>query len=123
MGWVRAVRADELGGTAAVRFEHGGHALCIALADGQPRAVDDTCPHREVALSGGLVRDGIVTCPGHFRRFDLRTGQCVGLQHESVRAYACTVVDGWVCVDLAAPAPRRSIREILLAHAQDRSTT
>lgn len=118
MVWVRTVRADELGAAAAVRFEHGGHAFCIALADGQPRAVDDQCPHRQVMLSGGLVRDGTVICPGHFRRFDLRSGQCVGRPWEKVAQYECSVIDGWVLVDLPPEPPRRSVRDVLLAHAR-----
>ncbi|HEX9526213.1 MAG TPA: nitrite reductase (NAD(P)H) small subunit, partial [Streptosporangiaceae bacterium] len=50
----------------------------------------------KAALSGGLVSDGVITCPGHFRRFDLRTGRCVGRPWEQVRSYECAVADGWV---------------------------
>jgi nitrite reductase/ring-hydroxylating ferredoxin subunit len=117
VAWVRACRADELSEAAARAVTLDGRAICVALADGQPRAIDDRCPHRDIALSGGLVRDGVVTCPGHFRRFDLRTGQCVGRPWESVRGYECAVVDGWVQVDLGPAQPRLSIRELLLAHA------
>ncbi len=117
MGWVRVCRLDELDEAAARRFERDGHAICVSLADGQPCAIEDLCPHRDTALSGGLVRDGVVTCPGHFRRFDLRTGRCVGRPWEAVRSYPCSAVDGWVEVDLATARPPLSMREILLAHA------
>lgn len=119
MGWVRVCRVEELSERAARRVEHDGLAACVSLADGQLHAIDDQCPHRAAALSGGLVRDGVITCPGHFRRFDLRTGLCVGQPGESVRTYECAVADGWVQVDLETPPPRRSMREILLAHARD----
>lgn len=124
MAWVRICRADELTEDAARRFSCDGRAVCVVLAGGQPYAIDDQCPHRGIALSGGLARDGVVTCPGHFRRFDLRTGQCIGRPWEAVRRYECAVVDGWLQVDLGAAQPRMSVREILLAHARadDRRT-
>jgi nitrite reductase/ring-hydroxylating ferredoxin subunit len=118
MTWVRVLKAGELSATTAVRVTHDGRAICVALADGQPRALDDRCPHREVPLSGGLVSDGVITCPGHFRRFDLRTGRCVGRPWEQVRSYECAVADGWVQVDLTPAAPSRSLREVLIAHAR-----
>ncbi len=118
MAWVRVCRADELSETAAVRVISDGRAICMALADGQPSAIDDQCPHRDMALSGGLIRDGVVTCPGHFRRFDLRTGHCIGRPSEAIRSYPCALVDGWVEIDLGTAQPVLSIRELLLAHAR-----
>jgi nitrite reductase/ring-hydroxylating ferredoxin subunit len=119
VGWVRVCPVAELSETTARQFRHDGRVLCVALAEGRPRAIDDACPHREAALSGGLVRDGVVTCPGHFRRFDLRTGACLDQPADSVTSYPCTITDGWVEVSLGAPPRPRSLREILLAHAAD----
>ena len=118
MTWIAVIRADELSERTASRFVHDGRAFCVALADGQPRAVDDQCPHREVALSGGVVAAGVITCPGHFRRFDLRTGRCVGRPWESVRSHECAVIDGWVHVDVGPAAPRQSLRDLLLSRAR-----
>lgn len=118
MAWTRLLRIDELGEGTCRRVEHDGRAICVALAGGQPHAIDDVCPHREVALSGGVVSAGVITCPGHFRRFDLRTGQCLGRPWESVRSYDCAVADGWVQVNIEAAAPRQSLREMLLSHAR-----
>jgi nitrite reductase/ring-hydroxylating ferredoxin subunit len=118
MAWVPVCRAEELSDGAARRVTYDGYALCVVLADGQPCAIDDQCPHRDIALSGRLVRDGAVTCPGHFQRFDLRTGHCLGRGWEAIRRYECAVVDGWVQVELAVAQPRMSMREMLLAHAR-----
>jgi len=116
--WVRLLRVADLSETTASRATHDGSAFCVGLADGQPCAVDDLCPHREAALSGGVVSDGVITCPGHFRRFDLRTGQCVGRPLESVGRYECEVIDGWVQAEIAPQAQKSSLRDVLLAHAR-----
>jgi nitrite reductase (NADH) small subunit len=112
MSRVRVCHLDELGATTARRFEHDGHAVVVSLAGGEPRALRDMCPHREIALSG------VLTCPGHFWRFDLRDGHCIGRPWEVVPSFDCTVVDGWVEVDLPPPQPKRTMRELLLAHAR-----
>lgn len=114
---VRACPVSELDEISARRIEGNGVAVCVALADGRPVAVADRCAHREIALSGGLVRDGVLTCPGHFWRYDLRTGHCLH-QPETVPTYACTVEDGWVVVDVPSPPPAMSVREMLVAHAR-----
>jgi nitrite reductase/ring-hydroxylating ferredoxin subunit len=116
--WERIIRLADLSDRTAVRTECNGHALCLALA----AAVTDVCAHRRTALSGGLVRDGILTCPGHFWRYDLRTGQCLN-RPDRVASYECRVVDGWVDVLVPDPAPVLGMRAMLLAAARSRPDT
>jgi pimeloyl-ACP methyl ester carboxylesterase/nitrite reductase/ring-hydroxylating ferredoxin subunit len=93
--------------------------VCVVNgADGQYVAMLDRCPHRDVALSGGLVKDGLLICPGHFWRFDLRTGERTDLPEQRATLYPTRVVDGWVEALIPPPAPRRSMREWLLAEAR-----
>ena len=119
--WYRTVPRGALSERTATRVVRNGRALCLALADGDPVAVEDVCAHRQIALSGGLVRDGILTCPGHFWRYDLRTGRCLR-RAEGVPAFACRTVEGWVEVQVPDRAPPRSIREMLLAAARRRTS-
>jgi nitrite reductase/ring-hydroxylating ferredoxin subunit len=115
--WERIVRLSDLSDRMAVPAERNGHALCLSLADGSPVAVADVCAHRSTTLSGGLVRDGILTCPGHFWRYDLRTGQCIN-RPDRIASYRCRVVDGWVDVLVPDPAPVLGMRASLLAAAR-----
>ena len=118
--WERIIPLADLPDRTAVRAVRNGHGLCLSLADGSPVAVADVCAHRHTALSGGLVRDGVLTCPGHFWRYDLRTGQCVN-RPDRVASYQCRVADGWVDVLVPDPAPVVGIRAMLLAAAGQRT--
>ena len=45
--------------------------------EGQVFGIASTCPHMGVQLKGGTVEGGMITCPWHHSRFDLRTGEVV----------------------------------------------
>ncbi len=78
----------------------------------------DRCPHRDIALSGGIVRDDTLVCPGHFWQFDLRSGERTDLPEQRATIYPHRVVDGWLQALLPAPQPQLSAREWLLAAAR-----
>lgn len=92
--------------------------MCVlAREDGEFVALLDRCPHRDIALSGGIVKDGALVCPGHFWRFELQSGRRRDQPDRTVEIYPTRVVDGWVEALVPPPAPRRSIRQWLLAEA------
>lgn len=51
-----------------------GREICVANANGDLSAFDDTCTHQQAQLSGCPVEDGDITCPLHGARFDVRSG-------------------------------------------------
>jgi nitrite reductase/ring-hydroxylating ferredoxin subunit len=98
--------------------------VCVVQTDeGEFVALLDRCPHRDVALSGGIVKDGRLVCPGHFWRFDLTTGERTDLPDRGATIYPSRVVDGWVEVLLPPVQPRRPMREWLLEQARAARTT
>lgn len=109
---------DRLRAAGRVRLETEGCAVLVALVDDDVHAVDDACRHRGTALSGGLLRDGIVTCPAHLWQYDVRTGRRHDTVGEGLATYPVAVVDG--TIEVAVPDPVRvpTLREILLAHAR-----
>jgi len=100
------------------RFDHGGLGVLVALVDGQPRAVSADCLHKGASLEGGVCRDGIITCPSHWWRYDLRDGALQGTPGAALTVYPARVNDGVIEVDLPEPTRTRSLRETLLAHAR-----
>jgi nitrite reductase/ring-hydroxylating ferredoxin subunit len=66
-----------------------------------------------------MVRDGLLTCPGHFWRFDLADGHRTDEPGQVITFHPTTVDDqGWVCARLPDPAPRLGMREWLLQQAR-----
>ena len=100
------------------RFDHGGLGVLVALVDGRPRAVSADCLHKGASLEGGVCRDGIITCPSHWWRYDLRDGALQGTPGAALTVYPARVNDGVIEVDLPEPTRTRSLRETLLAHAR-----
>ncbi len=108
---------------------------CVAVDDGrvvvarlgdQVFAYDNECLHQASPLAGGMVKDGIITCPLHFWRYEAATGDCRNAKGARLASHATEIVDGEVLVDVPTVETPRSMREILLEHArrveQDRST-
>lgn len=99
------------------RHSDNGRTVLVTVVDGRPCAVDDACLHKAGSLSGGTIRDGMVTCPLHWWRYDVRDGTLQG-GVTALTTYDCRITaDGWIEVDLPPAPPARSLREVLLAHA------
>ena len=117
--WYIAARARELGRRPIARTILGSPIVLFRREDGAPAALEDRCAHRNLALSRGRVRDGVLACAYHGWRYDER-GHCVDVPALPrdvacpairVRAYAACEADGFVWVYLGegepATPPRR----------------
>ncbi|MBD1911095.1 MULTISPECIES: Rieske (2Fe-2S) protein [unclassified Leptolyngbya] len=67
-------------------------------------AIDNRCPHMGFPLHGSVCKDGIVTCPWHYARFDLASGGTFDSWADDVRAFPVQIQDGEIWVDVAPPA-------------------
>jgi nitrite reductase/ring-hydroxylating ferredoxin subunit/Fe-S cluster biogenesis protein NfuA len=84
------VRATNLASHAVILSRRGDTVTCF----------DDACIHLGAALHDGAVENGVLTCPWHGFRFDLRTGGCETAPGIALPAHAVRVVDGRVLVRL-----------------------
>jgi nitrite reductase/ring-hydroxylating ferredoxin subunit len=73
----RAVNDRDLveGGLATVKS--GDREILLAKVDGKIHAIDNACGHLAYPLNDGKLDGHVVTCPWHFARFDVRTGEVV----------------------------------------------
>ncbi len=108
----------EVGGARSAVADDG-RAVAVFELDGELHALAGRCLHRGGPLADGFVRDGVVTCPLHWWRYDIRTGALVGDPTIRLERYPIEIVDGDVLVHLPPVPPRpASIRERLLTLAR-----
>ena len=90
--------------------------VLLARVDGEVVAWRNRCLHRDAPLHDGAVRDGVVTCPQHFWRYDLATGRNLtsGAPLEPVPV----AIDDGVVVVVPPPRPSTDLRALLLDHAR-----
>lgn len=117
------VRLEDVRRHGRVRLPTPSGALLVLWVDGRLRVLSDECPHRDLSLTEGVVRNGVITCPAHLWQFDV----CTGLRHDDRRGVPLGVFSPRVVpsdegdiVEIDVPdAPRSlSMREVLLAHAR-----
>ena len=96
----------------------GGRAVVVRVGD-EVFAYRNECLHQASPLDGGLVKDGALTCPLHFWRYDATTGAKCSEPRLRLESYPVEVASGSVRVTLPDPPPDRSVREMLLAHARE----
>ena len=74
--------------------------VIVTRTNGELIACPGVCPHEDVALADGELREGALVCPAHGYAFDLRTGRCVGDPSLELRRYPITLVGDELYVDL-----------------------
>ena len=101
---------------------------CVEVADGRAVVVRvgsevyayrNECLHQASPLAGGLVKDGVITCPLHFWRYEAETGAKCGEPDLRLETYPVRIQSGNVMVEVPGPEPARSMRELLLDHAKE----
>lgn len=93
-----------------------GFAVVVRVGD-EICAYRNRCIHQESPLAGGIVRDGVLSCPLHFWRYRAGTGELIGTRRRLER-FPVEVVDGEAFVELPDAGPPMSLRDQLLARAR-----
>jgi nitrite reductase/ring-hydroxylating ferredoxin subunit len=106
MTWHAAVSADELREGEVLGLALGGLPVALYRLDGEVFATHDICTHAHACMSEGYLEDGVIECPLHQARFDVRTGRVLsGPTRVPLATYPARTEGGQVLVDLpAAPA-------------------
>ena len=102
MSEVDACALEDIEEEDLIRFEHGGRIFAIYRLPGdEVFCTDGLCTHEQVDLSDGFVMDGIIECPRHNGRFDIRTGAAKGAPVcVALATYPARVENGRIIVAL-----------------------
>jgi nitrite reductase/ring-hydroxylating ferredoxin subunit len=117
--WVDVADIADLPAGASLAVRAGDVEVAVFNVDGELRAVEGRCLHRGGSLAEGMVDNGVVTCPLHWWRYDLFTGERQGVPGLRLTCYPVRVEDGRVEVLVPPARPELSLRERLLAAGRD----
>jgi nitrite reductase [NAD(P)H] small subunit len=92
-------------GARVVKTRLGCVAIFRTEAD-QVFALDDSCPHKNGALSEGIVHGAAVTCPLHNWVISLETGLAQGADEGRVATHQVRVEQGRILLDATRLAAR-----------------
>lgn len=100
---VRAATLAELQqkGQLLVRLDQ--QMIALFYSNDRVYAIDNRCPHMGFPLHGSVCKDGIITCPWHYARFDLASGGTFDSWADDVRSFPVQIQDGEIWVDVAPP--------------------
>ncbi len=97
--FVRVAATDEIPSGRLKLVDVRGERVAVANVDGSFYAFADECTHDGGPLSEGDLEGEIVTCPWHFSRFNVKTGEIVeSPAEETVSVFEVKVEDGGVYV-------------------------
>ncbi len=106
MSLQRVCSVADVAPDSAISVEVGRTEVAIVHSNGRFYAIADECSHASIPLSEGDVGDGEIECYLHGSRFDLATGEPLGLPAtEPVAVYPCHVSGNDVLVDVTSPLP------------------
>jgi nitrite reductase/ring-hydroxylating ferredoxin subunit len=95
---VMVCRVNEVAPNTSRVVHAGDRAIAVFNVSGQFLAIDDRCPHKGASLGKGSLVDGVVTCPAHNFKIDVRTGRNPKTPVLKVACYRVIVEEGIVKV-------------------------
>jgi 3-phenylpropionate/trans-cinnamate dioxygenase ferredoxin subunit len=79
MAFVRAAQVSDVAPGQVKVVEVEGEDVALCNVDGEIYAIADVCTHDDGPLGQGCLHGDQIECPRHGARFNVRTGQALGL--------------------------------------------
>lgn len=100
LGWFDAAHEHEVAESSLLARDVEGERLVLTRVDGSVYAFPDLCPGTPMPLNAGQVREGVLLCPWHDCRFDVRTGRRLDREGVGLTGMSLAVRDGSIRVAL-----------------------
>ena len=98
--WVPTIDDSKVRDGAYVAVYPKRVGVLLVRAGGELFAIANKCAHMACPLEGGKLEEGILTCPCHDWRFDVRSGQFLDAPELRIDTFATKVEDGKVLVQM-----------------------
>ncbi|MBD2124829.1 nitrite reductase (NAD(P)H) small subunit [Microcoleus sp. ZQ-A2] len=99
--YIRAATVADVQAKGSLLVHLEKQAIALFYSNNQVYALDNRCPHMGFPLHGSTCKDGIVTCPWHYARFDLNSGGTFDSWADDVRSFPVEIRNGDVWVNVA----------------------
>lgn len=76
-GWISVCMPGEVPVDGILVRVAAGTGVLLTRSGERIRAYRNACAHMGQALDGGVIEDGVITCPHHGFRYELAEGQCL----------------------------------------------
>ena len=98
--YIKVLKCDDLEIGKSAIIEVGDKEIALFNYKGDYYAIDNICPHRGAPLGEGRIEEGILICPNHEWRFELKSGWCPQDPELSTEVYPIKVHEGKIYVRL-----------------------
>lgn len=79
-------------------FRVAGRNIAVYRDEGALYAIDSACTHEDGPLGESDVVDGVITCPYHDWRFELKTGHCLSEPSRPVTTHHIKETEGFIWI-------------------------
>ena len=108
MNFTKVAQTSEIAAGSMKKVVCDGKEILVVNLDGSFYAISHKCTHMGGSLSDGTLQDGIVTCPRHRAKFDVRTGQniegakiaFVNMKVRDTRSYPVKIEGNDILIDI-----------------------
>ena len=97
------MKCDDLEIGKSAIIEVGDKEIALFNYKGAYYAIDNVCPHKGAPLGEGRIEEGVLICPNHEWRFELKSGWCPQNPELSTEVYPIKVHEGRIYVRLEKP--------------------
>ena len=91
-GWSKAAELAEVPDGATKIFEVDGHSVFVSRFGDRVTCFENACAHMGMAMDGGEIADGFITCPYHSFKYSLESGECLTATEVQLQPHGVRVV-------------------------------
>lgn len=91
-GWNKAADLSEVPDGQTRVFDVDGHSVLISRFGDRVTCFENACAHMGMAMDGGEIADGFITCPYHQFKYSLESGECLTAPEVQLQPHGVRVV-------------------------------